>query len=159
MQRFLFWLQKTFHWLTYISKWSCLWGLLHAYRCCTILGCIHHVSLTDKQHSRRPATATATEDQWNYVDEMIKKNHISQQAIANKTAISHMQLQVTTAYLAYWKYSALNFPNAHEETETEVDEYLPTVSPGPNTGCIIFRLKTRDIQWNTITKVCWHQRS
>jgi hypothetical protein len=56
--------------------------------------CIHdaklgHDSLTDKKQSRRLQTATDEAHQ-NYTDGMIKENHhISQQATANKNAVSH----------------------------------------------------------------------
>jgi hypothetical protein len=47
-----------------------------------------HTSLNDKLQSRKPQTAT---------DEMISENsHIFQQATANKTAVSHESVKVTT---------------------------------------------------------------
>jgi transposase len=69
-----------------------------------------HASLSDKQRSGRPQTAT-DEDRRNRVDEMIRENRrISQQATANRTAVSRERVQEIIADLGYRKLCARFVP-------------------------------------------------
>jgi hypothetical protein len=105
-----FWLQETFHRLTFSGewKWFCVNDCvdISGYTCPRCKPWTCH-SLNDEQCSGRPQTATDQAHQ-NRVDEMIKGSwRVTHQSAANKIFVSYEPVQAIIADFGYRKLCSL----------------------------------------------------